>query len=151
MATAAAIKPTPAAKPPLRPAKREPTTTDRLTMLGPGRVWHRARVSLKALSVSHARLSTSIRRANGNTPPKPESPTERKARNSAHGSGATDADPGSGDLAALLGWADMILTIPRGTQVQCLALRIFLLRRELHYAINCASPPMPNSTPTSPR
>src|SRR5258708_20113021 len=129
MATAAAIKPTPAAKPPLRPAKREPTTTDRLTMLGPGRVWHRGSVSLKAFSVSHARLSTSIRRANGNTPPKPESPTERKAWNSAHGPGATVADEGSGSMTALPEWVDMILKPHRDAQ----APRISFLNSHLHH------------------
>ncbi len=40
--------PAKAANPPAMPRKREPNTTDRLTMFGPGRKWHSAKVSLNS-------------------------------------------------------------------------------------------------------
>src|ERR1700686_1957908 len=42
----APIKPALAASDPRQPAARAPTTIERFTTLGPGRLWHRARVSL---------------------------------------------------------------------------------------------------------
>ncbi len=57
--------------------------TETLTMFGPGRNWHSERASVNSCSVSQRSRSTSIRCANGRTPPKPETPILRKPQNSA--------------------------------------------------------------------
>src|ERR1700730_11345223 len=63
--------PAKAAIPPAMPRKREPNTTDKLTMFGPGRKWHSAKVSLNSSAVIQRCWSTMPRRAQYKTPPKP--------------------------------------------------------------------------------
>src|SRR3954471_8586279 len=65
------INPAKAANPPAMPPKREPNTTERLTILGPGRKWHSAKVSLNSSAVIQRCCSTMPRRAQTSTPPKP--------------------------------------------------------------------------------
>src|ERR1700754_1906480 len=97
-------KPAKAASPPKIPPKRAPNTTDRLTMFGPGRKWHSAKVSLNSSVVIHRCSSTMPRRANANTPPKPASDIFAKARNRVtmpgggdlDGDGRSGADPAAG-------------------------------------------------------
>ncbi len=79
MTMGAATSPVRLTTAPLAPAKREPTTIETLTMLGPGSDWQRDRVSVNSSSVSQALRSTSIRRAQGSTPPKPARAIDRKA------------------------------------------------------------------------
>ena len=55
----------------------------RLTMLGPGRKWHSAKVSLNSSAVIQRCCSTMPRRANTSTPPKPASDILANATNSA--------------------------------------------------------------------
>ena len=74
--------PAKAASPPAMPRKREPNTTDRLTMFGPGKKWHSAKVSLNSSAVIQRCCSTIDRRAQTRTPPKPASDILAKARNS---------------------------------------------------------------------
>ena len=74
--------PAKAAMPPAMPRKREPNTTDRLTMFGPGRKWHSAKVSLNSSAVIQRCWSTMPRRAQTSTPPKPASDILANARNS---------------------------------------------------------------------
>src|SRR5689334_24607825 len=83
--------PAKAARAPAIPPKRAPKTTDRLTMFGPGRKWHSAKVSLNSSAVIHRWSSTMPRRANARTPPKPASDILAKARNSV-------TTPGGGDF-----------------------------------------------------
>ena len=64
------------------PRKREPNTTDRLTMFGPGRKWHSAKVSLNSSAVIQRCWSTMPRRAQTSTPPKPASDILANAMNS---------------------------------------------------------------------
>src|ERR1700760_1074667 len=80
-----------AAMAPASPRKREPNTKVRLTMLGPGRKWHSAKVSLNSSAVIHLCWSTMLRRAHTKTPPKPASDILAKATNSA-------TKPGGGDI-----------------------------------------------------
>src|SRR5215475_2716088 len=70
------------------PPKREPNTTDRLTMLGPGRKWQSAKVSLNSSAVIQRCSSTMPRRAKASTPPKPASDILANARNSVMRPGA---------------------------------------------------------------
>src|SRR5215831_9945326 len=56
--------------------------TETLTMFGPGRNCDSESTSRNSASVSQRRSSTIIRRANGMTPPKPDTPTLRKPKNS---------------------------------------------------------------------
>src|SRR5229473_5834410 len=65
------------------PRIRAPNTAQRLTMLGPGRNWHNARRSLNSCAVIQPLVSTSIRRAHANTPPKLDIETPAKARHNA--------------------------------------------------------------------
>src|SRR5579864_7297410 len=64
------------------PRRREPNTKVRLTMLGPGRKWQRAKVSLNSSAVIHLCWSTMPRRAQTSTPPKPASDILAKATKS---------------------------------------------------------------------
>ena len=80
--TGGPTSPAKAAMPPAMPRKREPNTTDRLTMLGPGRKWHSAKVSLNSSALIQRWSSTMARRANTSTPPKPASDILAKATNS---------------------------------------------------------------------
>src|SRR5579872_3734882 len=64
------------------PRKRDPNTKVRLTMLGPGRKWHSAKVSLNSSAVIHLCWSTMPRRAQTKTPPKPASDIFAKATKS---------------------------------------------------------------------
>src|ERR1700761_5438481 len=69
------------------PRRREPNTKVRLTMLGPGRKWQSAKVSLNSSAVIHLCWSTMPRRAQTRTPPKPASDILAKATNSVRRSG----------------------------------------------------------------
>jgi hypothetical protein len=69
VATGAAISPAKAARAPIAPRNRWPTAMDRLTTLGPGRNWHRARVEAKSSGSIQPRWSTRMRRAQGKAPP----------------------------------------------------------------------------------
>src|SRR6266702_1604594 len=73
--------PAKAAMPPAMPRNREPNTTDRLTMFGPGRKWHSAKVSLNSSAVIQRCWSTMPRRAQTSTPPKPASDILANATN----------------------------------------------------------------------
>ena len=46
---------------PERPLKRQPTRIDMLQMVGPGRIWLKARYCEKSLSLTQPRFSTSAR------------------------------------------------------------------------------------------
>src|SRR6266404_2977538 len=74
------IRPSVAAIDPSGPRKRLPMMMETLTMLGPGRNCDSDSTSVNSRSVSHRCCSTSIRRANGSTPPNPCRPTMRKPR-----------------------------------------------------------------------
>src|SRR4029450_1872938 len=76
------IRPASATAAPGAPPKRDPKTTEKLTTLGPGRNWDRAKASLNSSAVIQRRCSTIIRRAHGSAPPKPEIETMTNARNS---------------------------------------------------------------------
>ena len=78
------ISPAKAAMPPAMPRNREPNTTDRLTMFGPGRKWHSAKVSLNSSAVIQRCWSTMPRRAQTSTPPKPASDILANATNSSN-------------------------------------------------------------------
>src|SRR5258708_5842047 len=92
MATGAPTRPPTAPSPPLGPANPPPTTTTRLPLLGPGSDWHSARVSLNDSGVSQPLASTRTRRAHGSTPPKPDRPMVRKARNRSRAVGGLDSE-----------------------------------------------------------
>src|ERR1700742_4789415 len=76
-------RPVKAARPPAMPRNREPNTIVRLTILGPGKKWHSAKVSLNSSAVIQRCCSTMARRANTSTPPNPASDILAKAINSA--------------------------------------------------------------------
>src|SRR5205814_729565 len=78
------ISPAKAAIPPASPRNREPNTTDKLTMFGPGRKWHSAKVSLNSSTVIQRCWSTMPRRAQTRTPPKPASDILANATNSSN-------------------------------------------------------------------
>src|SRR5450755_1079058 len=82
--------PAKAAIPPATPRKREPNTTDKLTMFGPGRKWHSAKVSLNSSAVIQRCWSTMPRRAQTSTPPKPANDILANATNSAIRPGGVD-------------------------------------------------------------
>src|ERR1700688_2415352 len=82
MTTGGPTSPAKAAMLPGTPRKRDPNTTLRLTMLGPGRKWHSAKVSLNSSAVIQRCCSTMPRRAQTKTPPKPASDILANARNS---------------------------------------------------------------------
>src|SRR4051794_41877204 len=79
--------PAKAENPPATPRNREPNTTDKLTMFGPGRKWHSAKVSLNSSAVIQRCWSTMPRRAQTSTPPKPASDILANARNSSSSPG----------------------------------------------------------------
>src|SRR5580693_1704708 len=81
------------------PRRRDPNTKVRLTMLGPGRKWQSAKVSLNSSAVIHLCWSTMPRRAHTRTPPKPASDIFAKAIKSVSKSGGDDAK-GDGAVAA---------------------------------------------------
>src|ERR1700751_2557408 len=95
-------RPAKAATAPATPPKRDPKTTDKLTMFGPGRKGHRANVSLNSSAVIHLCSSTMPRRAKASTPPKPASDIFANARNSVitPGGGVVADVGGSGAIAA---------------------------------------------------
>src|ERR1700742_1779933 len=64
------------------PRRRDPNTKVKLTMLGPGRKWQSAKVSLNSSAVIHLCWSTMPRRAQTRTPPKPASDILAKATKS---------------------------------------------------------------------
>src|ERR1700744_5511046 len=72
-----------AATPPAMPRKRDPNTMVKLTIFGPGRKWHSAKVWLNSSAVIHLCWSTMPRRAHTSTPPKPASDILANAKNSA--------------------------------------------------------------------
>src|SRR5262249_8435480 len=95
------IRPARATAAPGAPPKREPNTTEKFTTLGPGRNCESAKASLNSSAVIQHFCSTILRRAQGNAPPKPETETIAKARNSSEsvgrmilgdGDGAAEAD-----------------------------------------------------------
>src|SRR4029453_15442053 len=75
------IRPASATAAPGAPPKRDPNTTEKLTTLGPGRNWDRAKASLNSSAVIPPRFSTIIPRAHGSAPPNPEIETMTNARN----------------------------------------------------------------------
>src|SRR5262245_45255139 len=101
IANGADSRPRNAAIAPGAPRKRVPTHTAMLTMLGPGRTWHRLSISLNSSSLSQRRSSTSILRAQGMTPPKPEAPTCVKRTNSSLTLGRTSLTASSSRADAL--------------------------------------------------
>ena len=76
------------------PPMREPNTTAKLTMFGPGRNWQSENAALNSSAVTQRRSSTTMRRANGNTPPKPEIDATAKARKSSDRPGGCGAAGG---------------------------------------------------------
>src|SRR5262245_39083683 len=94
------IKPASATAAPGAPPKRDPKTTEKLTTLGPGKNWDRAKASLNSSAVIHRRCSTIIRRAHGSAPPKPEIEIMTNARNSSARVGRTTAGDGHGAAGA---------------------------------------------------
>ena len=108
--TGGPISPQNAAMPPAMPRKRDPNTMVKLTMFGPGRKWHSAKVSLNSSAVIHLCWSTMPRRAQTSTPPKPASDILANATNSAIRLGGGDvgisgavtaADGESGGMAEI--------------------------------------------------
>src|SRR6266850_1476765 len=89
-------RPDRAASAPGTPAEREPNMTEKFTMFGPGRTWHRARSSLNASGASQRRSSTITRRDHASTPPKPQNAILAKARKSC----GTVGDETRGDVKA---------------------------------------------------
>src|SRR5665213_346906 len=89
------MMPRKAAAEPARPRKRAPTAIERLTMLGPGRNWQSANVSRNSRSDSQCVSSTSLRRAQGSTPPKATAETIMKLKNSSRSVGISAAPPSS--------------------------------------------------------
>src|ERR1700761_6006546 len=83
--------PAKAAMPPAMPRNREPNTIVRLTILGPGRKWHSAKVSLNSSAVIQRCCSPRARLANTSPPPNPASDILAKATNSAIRLGGVDA------------------------------------------------------------
>ena len=104
------ISPSAAATDPDGPRKRLPTMIDRLTMFGPGRNCDSDSTSMNSRSLSQRRCSTSMRRANGNTPPNPCMPTIRKPRNSARREGG-----GGGAGSALIAARRSLMASAPGT------------------------------------
>src|SRR6201992_4501780 len=88
--TGGANNPAKAAMPPAMPRNREPKTIVRLTILGPGRKWHSAKVSLNSSAVIQRCCSTMARRAKAKTPPKPDRDILANAANSATRPGGDD-------------------------------------------------------------
>src|SRR4051794_23127819 len=74
--------PAKAAMPPATPRNREPNTTDRLTMFGPGRERHSAKNSLNSSAVIQRGWAPKPRRGQASTPPKPASDILANATNS---------------------------------------------------------------------
>src|ERR1700722_17378993 len=72
------------------PRRRDPNTIVRLTILGPGKKWHSAKVSLNSSAVIQPCCSTMARRANTSTPPKPASDIFANATNSSNRLGGVD-------------------------------------------------------------
>ena len=81
------ISPASATAAPRAPPKRKPNTTEKFTTFGPGRNCDSAKASLNSSAVIQRFCSTIIRRAHGSAPPKPESDTMTKARNSSESEG----------------------------------------------------------------
>src|SRR5512146_2502700 len=80
---------------PATPPKREPNTTEKLITLGPGRNWESAKVSLNSSVVIQRFCSTRARRAQGSTPPKPDTDISAKAKNSSDNEGRKTAGGGA--------------------------------------------------------
>src|SRR6476619_5244990 len=106
--------PAKAAIPPAMPRKREPNTTDKLTMFGPGRKWHSAKVSLNSSAVIQRCWSTMPRRAQTRTPPKPASDILAKATNSANRPGGFEVERTGAATAAGDESGDMRRDLERG-------------------------------------
>ena len=79
------VRPITAAMAPRAPAKRDPTHTARLTIFGPGTIWHIPRIALNSSEVKTLSLSTRVRLAQGKTPPKPDMPILLKLIKSSSG------------------------------------------------------------------
>ena len=97
MASGGPSRPASATAAPATPPKRDPNTTEKLITLGPGRNCERAKVSLNSSVVIQRFCSTMARRAQGNTPPKPETDMSAKARNSSESEGRKAADGGAAE------------------------------------------------------
>src|SRR5579872_4912815 len=85
------------------PRRREPNTKVRLTMLGPGRKWQSAKVSLNSSAVIHLCSATMPRRAHTSTPPKPASDIFANATNSLSRLGGLETEVEWSDAAAAAG------------------------------------------------
>src|SRR6185437_15475188 len=85
-------RPASATAAPAGPPKREPNTTEKLITLGPGKNCDSAKVSLNSSAVIQRFFSTMARRAHGSAPPKPETDTSAKARNSSVSDGCMATD-----------------------------------------------------------
>src|SRR6476469_1313195 len=92
IATGGPSRPRSATSAPAAPPKREPNTTEKLTTFGPGRNCATEKASLNSCAVIHCFCSTSIRRAQGKTPPKPETETVAKATNNSGSVGRPGED-----------------------------------------------------------
>src|SRR5229473_6001508 len=100
MTTGGLTSPAKAAMLPGTPRKRDPNTTLRLTIFGPGRKWQSAKVSLNSSAVIHRCCSTMPRRAKTSTPPKPDSDILANAENSASRPGGADVASSGAAMAA---------------------------------------------------
>jgi len=69
-------------------------------MFGPGRKWHKAKVSLNSSAVIHPCSSTMPRRAHASTPPKPASDIFANATNNAIRLGVGDVVTSGAGMAA---------------------------------------------------
>src|SRR5438128_10323579 len=101
MINGTSIRPTLAASDPNGPRKRLPTMMATLMMLGPGRNCERESTSVNSRSLSHRCSSTSMRRANGSTPPKPWIPTCMNPTNNARRVGTSIAAVGVSDAVLM--------------------------------------------------
>src|SRR5476651_1020237 len=94
MTSGGPIKPASATAAPAAPPKREPNTTEKFTTFGPGRNCESAKASLNSSDVIQHFCSTILRRAQGSVPPKPDTETTAKARNSSDSDGRSVAGVG---------------------------------------------------------
>ena len=101
MTTGGPSSPAKAAMPPGIPRRRDPNTMVKLTIFGPGRKWHSAKVSLNSSAVIQRCCSTMPRRAKGSTPPKPATDILANAKKSALTLGR--ADEGISDAGTAAG------------------------------------------------
>src|SRR5471032_3177554 len=94
MTSGGPIKPASATAAPGAPPKRAPNTTEKFTTFGPGRNCDSAKASLNSCVVIQCLRSTIMRRAQGSAPPKPDTETTAKARNSSESDGCSGESAG---------------------------------------------------------